>query len=499
MASVTTTISRGGATRQYGALSPLAIEIGIVLGIALTMALTWIVTAHSVTVSVDGIADHVRSHRGTVGKLIEDLEISLSPYDRVQPDLSTLLRDTSQITIERARPLRILSDGRDFISHSWATDVRTALEDSGIAFDEYDRALIDGVEVSLDATLPAPEETSPVATYDWGYAWEGQVTTPLQIRVRRAIPITVDDGSGAPYVIRTTAPTIGEAMRQAQITLYLGDKVEPSLGSQVTAGLRVAIERSVPVSVEADGDRRKTRTQARTVGDALANLGVVAGGLDIVSPPMDTPLYDDIEIRVTRVREEIEIKEEIEPYETIYQGDANLAIDTQQVLNAGAEGITRQRYRVRYENGDEVSRTLEDEWIAQTPDTRIVAYGQRIEPQTAVVEGQTITYWRKIRMLATSYTAESAGGNITRTGDVLRDGIVAVDPSIVPLRSQVYVPGYGLGDALDTGGGVIAKHIDLAYVNRPYEWTRRWVDVYLLWPPPSTGSITWVLPNYPRE
>jgi uncharacterized protein YabE (DUF348 family) len=499
MAGVATTITRGRTSSHQVNLPPLAVEIGIILAIALALGLAWRFTAHTVTVSVDGITDSVRSHRGTVGEVIQDLEIALSPYDRVLPDLATPLRDTSQITIERARPLRILSDGRDFVSHSWATDVRTALADSGIAFDAYDRALINGVEVDLDAPLPAAQVVTRPVTYDWGYAWEGQSVEPLQIRVRRAIPMTVDDGSGAPYVIRTTAPTVGEAMRQAQITLYLGDKVEPSLGSAVTTGLKVAIERSVPVSVEADGERRKTRTQARTVGDALANLGVYAGGMDIVSPPLDTPLYDDIEIRVTRIREDIEVEEQIEPYETLYQGDPNLAIDTQQVINAGAEGITRQRYRVRYENGEAVSRVLEDEWIAQSPDTRIVAYGQSITPQTATVEGQQITYWRRIRMLATSYTAESAGGNITRTGDVLRDGIVAVDPSIVPLRSQVYVPGYGMGDALDTGGGVIAKHIDLAYVDRPYVWTRRWVDVYLLWPPPAAGNITWVLPNYPRE
>ena len=187
------------------------------------------------------------------------------------------------------------------------------------------------------------------------------------LRLRRAVPITVDEGRSLPFTVRTTAPTVGEALRQAEITIYLGDRVEPSLGSGVTAGLRVIIGRSTPIAVQADGTRHKTRVQARTVGDALTDLGIVAAGLDTIEPPLDTLLFPDIEIKVTRVREEIEVEEEIEPYETVFQGNADLAIDVQEVTEPGAEGITRQRYRVRYEDGELVARTLEDDWLAQAP------------------------------------------------------------------------------------------------------------------------------------
>ena len=142
-------------------------------------------------------------------------------------------------------------------------------------------------------------------------------------------------------------------------------------------------------------------------------------------------------------------------------------------------------------------RVLEDTWLAQEPADRRIAYGQKIEPRTeTMADGTVITYWRKIKMLATSYNAASAGGNRTRTGDLLRDGIVAGDPRLIPLRSQVYVPGYGIADALDTGGGIISRRIDLAYVANSYFAVRGWVDVYLLLPPPNE-AITWVVPNYP--
>jgi 3D (Asp-Asp-Asp) domain-containing protein len=121
-----------------------------------------------------------------------------------------------------------------------------------------------------------------------------------------------------------------------------------------------------------------------------------------------------------------------------------------------------------------------------------------IEPQTAVVDGQTITYWRKLKMYATSYHPAALGGdNVTATGEILTKGVVAVDPRIIRLRSQLYVPGYGVGSAFDTGGGIISRRIDLGFDDSNYESMSKWVDVYQLWPPPADYQITWVLPNYP--
>ncbi len=205
-----------------------------------------------------------------------------------------------------------------------------------------------------------------------------------------------------------------------------------------------------------------------------------------------------LKISITRVQEDVEIAEEIAPYETVFVADPNLAIDTQEVLADGANGITRTRYRVRYEDGESISRVLEDTWIAQEPAERRIAYGQAIEPKTATVDGNTITYWRRMKMLATSYHPAALGGSTrTFTGDTLTKGVVAVDPRIIPLRSPVFVPGYGNGAALDTGGGIRARRIDLGYDDSNFVSVSKWVDVYLLWPPPADYQITWVLPNFP--
>lgn len=78
-------------------------------------------------------------------------------------------------------------------------------------------------------------------------------------------------------------------------------------------------------------------------------------------------------------------------------------------------------------------------------------------------------------------------------------GLVAVDPSVIPLGSQMYVPGYGMGLAADTGSAILARRIDLGYNDNDLQLWHRWVNVYLLDPPPPSWEIRYVLPDWPPQ
>jgi peptidoglycan DL-endopeptidase CwlO len=69
---------------------------------------------------------------------------------------------------------------------------------------------------------------------------------------------------------------------------------------------------------------------------------------------------------------------------------------------------------------------------------------------------------RTLTVLATGY---SLPGH-TSTGVPVGYGIVAVDPSVLPLGTHLTIPGYGEGVAADTGGGVAGAHIDLWFPTR---------------------------------
>ncbi|WP_373325884.1 peptidoglycan-binding protein [Sporomusa paucivorans] len=92
-------------------------------------------------------------------------------------------------------------------------------------------------------------------------------------------------------------------------------------------------------------------------------------------------------------------------------------------------------------------------------------------------------YSRSIVMKASAYTAHDPGnGSYTYRGNYLRKGLVAVDPSVIPLGTRLYIKGYGYAVADDIGSAIKGNRIDLAYENRreALAFGVRQVTVYIL-------------------
>jgi len=457
----------------------------------------------TVAVTVDGYHETVRSTRPDVGALISDLGLQLRPEDHLTPAAETPLRPGLQITVRRARVALVEADGVLREARGQADYAGEMMAAAGLSLTDKDELYMDGVRVSLDASLPDVPRAEALPRFSRGRSWAGVNPAPVRLSIRRAVPIVVDDGI-VPYTILTTADTVGEALLREQITLYLGDHIQPGLGAPVSAGLRVHIERSMPVLLTADGRTTYTRTRGKTVGAALVDLGIVLVGSDRVTPPLNQPLVENLPIRVARVAKKTLVESTPIPYESIMVADDDLEIDNQRLAQAGRDGEYRKRWVITYEDGVETARVLVDEWVAAEPVTRMVAYGRKIVLRTLETEEGELTYWRKIRMYANSYSPARAGTPVTaawygrtRIGLTLTKGIVAVDPRVIPLRTYVYVPNYGKAIAGDTGGGIRGKWIDMGYSDHDYISWHWWTDVYLLAPPPPTKNILWVLPNYP--
>lgn len=94
---------------------------------------------------------------------------------------------------------------------------------------------------------------------------------------------------------------------------------------------------------------------------------------------------------------------------------------------------------------------------------------------------------KEITMSATGYTAKCSGcTGITATGINLNNNpnakVVAVDPSVIPLGSRVWVSGYGEAIAGDTGGAIKGNKIDLHFPTKEaaYAFGRGTVTVKIL-------------------
>jgi uncharacterized protein YabE (DUF348 family) len=307
-----------------------------------------------------------------------------------------------------------------------------------------------------------------------------------RITLRRGVSITITDGSTTQTRV-TTAETVAEALTEAGLALFLGDRVTPQAETPLRAGLSITIDRAAPITLIADGVTVETRTQAEDVAALLTEQGVTLNALDYTLPPENARLSDGMTVRVVRVYEEL-LSEALEvPYQTLYEADPERELDTRVVTVAGQNGRDERRIRIRYEDGIEVSRRDEGVVRVQEPVNQVVRYGTRVVLRTIETPDGPREYWRVLRMYATSYHPAALGGdNITATGKVLTKGIVAVNPRIVSYGTRVYVEGYGEGEAADTGGPRSTPYwIDLGYDDENYRGWSRWVQVYLLTPVPN--------------
>lgn len=493
------------ATDPLRRLAAAARTTALAAAVILLAALGWRAyaqTAVPVTLWVDGQVRSLITHAPTVGALLEQQGFRLSPADAIWPSLETPLAPQMTITVEQARAVTIHADGQTFTVQTRTAAPAQILAEAGIHVGEADVILADGNIVAPTAPAAAP---NPRAASARGEARDIGHRGTLTLEVRRAIPVNVSDGSVWSQIL-TTAPTVGEALAAAGISLLEGDATFPGVGAPVVPGVTVYVRRATPVDIEVDSRLISARVQGATVGDALAEAGVVLVGMDYTDPPADTALRPGMRIQVVRLRQAFTIEQEPIAYSVVWQPDPTLEIDQRRLIRAGEEGLRKRRVRTVVRDGVEVERSVMDEWVAMEPKDQVFAYGTRIIIRELETPYGTIQYWRKLRVLATSYTAATSGKTrdhpeygITRVGWRARKGIVAVDPTVVNLKTKMYVPGYGIADVGDTGGAIKGLRIDLCYDEDNLVLWKKWVDVYLLAPPPPPDQIRYVLPDWPVE
>lgn len=109
----------------------------------------------------------------------------------------------------------------------------------------------------------------------------------------------------------------------------------------------------------------------------------------------------------------------------------------------------------------------------------VEAQAQAAQQKSQTLQQPTTSTPSGKRQLAVSATCYDLPGH-TATGMPVGQGVVAVDPSVIPLGTRMYVPGYGNGVAADVGSGIIGDTIDLWMTpSQCAAWGRRSVTITL--------------------
>lgn len=299
-----------------------------------------------------------------------------------------------------------------------------------------------------------------------GFAWNNKTVTVV--------------ADGQTHTIETHLTSTDGILKAAGVTLSKEDEAKPNT-STIENGTVISVIRAFPVTVTVDGQTKTvmtTKTSPRALADSLG-----------YTAPKYMPLGDDKTLLKTGSKVTIAhiTGHAVNSYErpievqTVREPDANLPSGQEEVAQAGSVGTEEVTETVYYENGKAVIHDITNKKVITQMVPRIIKVGTK---QNAVAtDSGTSAYREVITMNATAYTpADGDGNGITASGMVAQRGVVAVDPSVIPLGTRLYIPGYGEAIAADTGGAIQGNRIDLLMdtYGEAMDFGRRNVEVYVL-------------------
>ncbi|PJJ56891.1 uncharacterized protein YabE (DUF348 family) [Mumia flava] len=189
--------------------------------------LAYTAASKTITLSIDGKAEQIRTFGGTVSDVLDDEGIETGSRDVVAPSPDSSISDGTKVTVQYARQFVVAIDGDEQSYWTTALNVEDALAQLGIR--PHAQAEL---STSRSASLPRDGLTL-------------EITNPNQITL-------VADG--AKRKVFTPGATVRDALNGIGITLGKLDEVKPRLGKQVTDGMKVKVVRIAK--------KTKTKTEA---------------------------------------------------------------------------------------------------------------------------------------------------------------------------------------------------------------------------------------------
>jgi len=198
----------------------------------------------------------------------------------------------------------------------------------------------------------------------------------INVNLAKAVKVSLD---GAEKTVSTTAPDVGGLVTQLGVA-SASELSVPKEAQLSVDGSFVAISTPKTVSILADGKAAKTTTTAPNVGEVLKDAGVKLAAADRTSQPANAPVVNNMVIKVSRVEtgKTATTTEEVQ-FETLSTDSAQLPKGEEKVTQAGVPGAVTKTYKLVLVDGREASRTLVSSKTTREPVTEKVTVGTKEE------------------------------------------------------------------------------------------------------------------------
>ncbi|GAB4589049.1 transglycosylase family protein [Nocardia sp. IFM 10818] len=258
----------------YGAIAAMLVTLIVGAGLA-------IVNKKSVTVVVDGQKLTQNTMFGDVRGVLKDAGYTLSDRDDVSPSAGERVADGATITLNRAREVSLVVDGKPSKAWTTALTVAEAVVKLGLPHDVW---------TSPSRPSPLPLEGAAML-----------ITNPRTVEL--------SDMGGPLGLVRLAAPTVGQLLEVQGVPLANQDSVVPAADTPLTDGMKITVTRKVvenrverlpldpPENVIEDPTLNMSRTIVENPGvpgvhDVTFAVSIVNGheaGKDPISSTVITP------------------------------------------------------------------------------------------------------------------------------------------------------------------------------------------------------------------
>lgn len=262
--------------------------------------------------------------------------------------------------------ITIYDRGEEQVLLSNGDTIADALQQAGVAVDAHD-------------------VVEPAAT-------EKMVASEYHVNIYRARPVTVVDGAVREKVM-TAHQTPEQIIQDAGVHLYPEDTTQLSRSTDFIgdgAGLRLSIDRATAFSFDLYGSTSESRTQGTTVGDMLKQKNITLGENDRVSPDVSTAIVAGMNVRLWREGRQTITVEEPVVFTTEQIRDADRDYGYKAVQTPGQNGVRNATYDIEVQNGQEVRRTEIASVVTTEPTKQIEIIGTKLPTPTTPTENQAL-------------------------------------------------------------------------------------------------------------